>query len=357
MRVDDRGRLAGQRTVTTFQASTDVTAEYDGLLQRRRSQRRNRAAALAVSAVVAVLAILSVQANLAAGPQPQPMQPEPTPDVGGVPVWYDEDGLHRGNVVEQTPAKVQSLALVQTGALYLTPATGEVWFHPWGRDPRIVGHDVIAGPGGDPEGVTAAWFEASELVVYDTEAGRVVSRTVQSHPMLANCLDMCAEHYPAGSNFLQVSAERLVWISGAAEDAYSHDVSTGKTSEVEAPVIDVHDDALVTGDYSRNSSALILSTPGRAEGRYPDLEPRARLSPNGDYVLAVEGSKERHGATIIEIRTGDLWRVGGSRYPWIAWSYGDIALVDTEDALLACDAGRRICKRLPATRGFLMPTT
>ena len=43
-------------------------------------------------------------------------------------------------------------------------------------------------------------------------------------------------------------------------------------------------------------------------------------------------------------------------YAWIAWSYGDIALVDTEAELLACDASRRTCERLPAERPILMPT-
>jgi hypothetical protein len=33
------------------------------------------------------------------------------------------------------------------------------------------------------------------------------------------------------------------------------------------------------------------------------------------------------------------------RHPWIAWSYGDIFLVDTEDALLSCDAARRTWER------------
>jgi transposase InsO family protein len=43
-------------------------------------------------------------------------------------------------------------------------------------------------------------------------------------------------------------------------------------------------------------------------------------------------------------------------YPWITWSYGDIALVDTEDALLASDAARRACESVPAERPFLMLT-
>lgn len=359
MIVDDQGRIAGQRTATAFEASTDVAADYDDLLHRRRSQRRSRAVTLAAAAVVAVLTVLSLQANLPAESQPQPMQPAPGLDVGEVPVWYDAQGLHRGNIVERTAAEVEALALVRSGAVYRTPATGEVWFHPWGGDPHVVGHNVIAGPGGDPEGDTAAWFEASELVVYDTAAGRVVSRTLQSHPMEANCLGWCAEHYPAGSNFLQVSAERLVWNSGTEGKKYNHDVSTGKTSEVSKSesvvVVDLHDDAAVMYNYT--DDVLVLRTPSLAEQRYPKLEPRARLSPSGNYVLAVEATEARHAAATVDTRTGEIWRVPKNAYPWIGWAYGDIALVDTEDELLACDASRGTCETLTAERPFIMPTT
>ena len=87
--------------------------------------------------------------------------------------------------------------------------------------------------------------------------------------------------------------------------------------------------------------------------RYPGLEPHRRLSPSGNYVLAAGAGAS---ATIIDTRTGDLWPVPKNGYPWIAWSYGDIALVDTEDALLACDAARHTCERLHPERPFLMPT-
>ena len=59
---------------------------------------------------------------------------------------------------------------------------------------------------------------------------------------------------------------------------------------------------------------------------------------------------------VVDTRAGELWRVPDDGYARIAWSYGDIALVDTEDALLACDAARRACAPLPAERPFLMPT-
>jgi hypothetical protein len=58
-----------------------------------------------------------------------------------------------------------------------------------------------------------------------------------------------------------------------------------------------------------------------------------------------------------QCRSGELWRVPKNAYPWIAWSYGDIAMVDhPEDALLACDAARRTCETVPAEGAFLLPT-
>ena len=67
---------------------------------------------------------------------------------------------------------------------------------------------------------------------------------------------------------------------------------------------------------------------GRVEARYPEMEARARLSPSGNYVLAVAATEEPHAAVIVDTRTGELWRVPKNVYPWITWSYGEIALVD-----------------------------
>ena len=53
---------------------------------------------------------------------------------------------------------------------------------------------------------------------------------------------------------------------------------------------------------------------------------------------------------ILDTRTGELWRVP-SENPRIGWSYGDIAMVGTEDVLLACDAAGRACQTLlPSAR-------
>jgi len=340
-------------------------------LQRgRRRLRRNRLL-VAGAAAVAVVLVLGVTATVAGQNRAAPPVPAEPPGivVGDVPVWYDAKGLHRGDVVEQTPVKlvkpervvapgqVQSmagtLALVRSGALYLDPATGDVWFHPWGGDPRVVGHHSAWGPGGDPNGDTAAWFEGAELVVYDTAAGRTVSRT--SEPGQVDGLS--GDHNPAGNTFRQVSAERVVWAGQRV--TYSHDLRTKTTSVIEAPapnlVLDLHDQVMILAEFHGTHATVTLSVPGRAEQRLPGLEPRARLNASGTYLLSVAGTETLHAAAIVNTRTGQRW-VPKNAYPWIAWSYGNIALIDTEDALLACDAARRSCESVPVERPFLMPT-
>ena len=348
-----------------------------GDLKRRAIRRGRRRVALALATTAALIAGSALTVS---GLDPDrritPVE-QPKPLVGAVPVWYDAKGLHHGDEVEQTPVELVepeqvlgpekvvpqrgALALVRSGALYLDPATSEVWFHPWGGEPRVVGHNSGAGPGGELNGDTAVWFEGSDplnatpgdLVVYDTAAGREISRT--RSPGVSGQSGIGGDHFPPGNGFLQVSAERVVWTSGPK--IYVHDVRLGSTSEVKAPnghyFADVHDDVAIV--VERGSRDLVLRVPGRAEERYPDLESHVRLSPSGDYVLGVEATDERHAAAIVDTRTGELWRVPDDAYPWIAWSYGDMAMVDTEDELLACDP-RRACERLPAERPFLMPT-
>ena len=154
--------------------------------------------------------------DAAAAPDPQ------SPGSSGLvvqnaAVWYDDAGLHRDDVVEVTAVPLADptsdrgshLSLVRTGALYLDPANDDVWFHPWGGEPRVVGSDSAAGPGGDPEGDLAAWFEGDELVVYDTldgaEVARVTSARVADSPG--------GEHHQGGNGFLQVSSDAVVWKS------------------------------------------------------------------------------------------------------------------------------------------------
>lgn len=366
----------------------------DDLLRGHRRVRRNRRLVMGTAAA-GITIVLGVTAALAGQDRPRSEDPDPieTPTVvetpaavvDAVPVWYDAAGLHHGDVVEQTPVEILqperpgpeagtvypaegSLALVRKGALYNDPRSGDVWFHPWGGEPRIVGHDSDAGPGGDPQGDIAVWFEGSdavngssgELVVYDTAAGREISRTRQTHGVGAQSGD----HYPPGNQFLEVSADRVVWSSGG--NTYAFEVLTETTSMFEGAaasyVIDAQGDVEVWGE--REAGVPVLRAPGRAEQRLVGLETHLKLSTTGSYLLAVEGTDARHAAAILDTRTGELWPVPENAYPWIAWSYGDLALVDVDaggddqatDALLACDPARRSCEVLDAERPFLLPT-
>jgi hypothetical protein len=175
-----------------------------------------------------------------------------------------------------------------------------------------------------------------------------------------------------GNGILQVSAQRVVWKADSLGN-YTHiyDLRTGQTSDITGTVLDVHDDAAlyygakhVPGE--RVPDTLILKVPGQASERHPELSTRGRFSPSGAYVLSVYADQVRkHGAAILNTRTGDVWHVPHSDWPWLAWSYGTIALVDTQiwssgeyrsGDLLACDAARHTCEALPAERPFLLPT-
>ena len=342
-------------------------------LRRGRRRIRRRRAMMAVAAAVPVAFVLGATTALGLLDRETPDVLGPAEGSGtgmrGVPVWYDAKGLHRGDVVERTPVDILlperpagqgmvvpqkgALALVRSGALYLHHATGDVWFHPWVGEPRVVGRNSVAGPGGDPNGDTAAWFDGFELVVYDTAAGREISRTRE----IGAVRDRAGgDHYPAGNSFQQVSAERITWWDDVGQ--HHHDVRTGSTSAVEGTngrhLIDVHGDVEILGE--RDTGLPIVRVPGHVEQRFPDLEGTVRLSPSGNYLLAPQSPGTGHDAAILDTRTGELWQVPKSGFPWIAWSYGDVALVDTEDALLACDAARRSCEDLEAERPFLLPT-
>ncbi len=80
---------------------------------------------------------------------------------------------------------------------------------------------------------------------------------------------------------------------------------------------EVHDQVEVSGAQG----SLVGMVPGRAEKRYPDLFFFfGRLSPSGNYLLAVEETEARQGAVTVDNRTSELWRVPKNAYPWIAWS-------------------------------------
>ena len=180
---------------------------------------------------------------------------------------------------------------------------------------------------------------------------------------------MPVDHFAPGNDFLQVSAERVVWSSG--HDVYSHDIRSRTTSVVTAAEnlepLDVHDQIEVFGEEAGDASNVVLRVPGRADERFPHLSSDVRLSPSGHYLLAVDITDTVAAAVIIDTRTGELWRLPKTVHPHIAWSYGDLAMMEGDareelhqvqlsDDLRACDTARRTCEPLPAEPVFLLPT-
>ena len=339
---------------------------------------RRRTAALAVAFVAAgVAGVLSITVH---GGQPSHDRPAPaasTPpteglDVGDVPVWLDSAGLHRGDVVEQTAVRVRllggasGLTVVRTGALYIDVVGQQVWFHPWGGRPRVVGHGSRYGAVGDPEGDTAAWFEGSELVVYDTDRPGEVARVRTTPPADIGL----GEHIKNWNAIMQVTSESVVWVTQGDRvlrlDIGSRQVTerrTGTQQDADGPrLMDVHDGTELLFAADPDGGELVVRAEGATASRFAGFEPRGRLSPDGRFVLAVTG--DPHGTGFVEVATGERFTLpveSGAFYPWIGWSYGHTALVqvtdqgDEEPRLLSCDAERRRCEQLPSVSDEVLP--
>ena len=265
------------------------------------------------------------------------------------------------------------LALVQGGALYRDPDLGDVWYHPWGGRPRVVGHSET-GPGGDPTGAVAAWFDGSELVVFDTARGREISRTDETPATYST-----RDHENSGNGFKHISADEVVWTSAdSISPPVTHrlDLATGESSVLWTDedgnsliLVDVHDATRIWGDLAADgpyAAGMVIDVPGRDERRPEAVEPFGRLSAAGSYVLAPTRTEGAHGAAIVDVRSGGTWNLLPRErrfYAWISWSYSDLALVlvDLVDGrgqrLLACDAVKRVCDQLPREGRVLLPTS
>ena len=154
MTLDERLRRAALGVADRVEPPyVDIGAVRDGARARTR-----RTQAAVVGAVVLVMAVtgLAIQATR----DPRGVDPVVPPKVAsGSPVWYDAAGLHHGDLVVQTAVELLApgnevtagggvLTLVRTGALYRDPASDDVWFHPWGGQPRIVGQRIDQWSGG-----------------------------------------------------------------------------------------------------------------------------------------------------------------------------------------------------------------
>ena len=170
--------------------------------RRVHSGRRRRRIGIA-TVVTAAVALLLLVPRLLGTPEAGP----PTDLPGSVPngaVWADADGLHLGHRVIALPFNAQerlcgeglfgrcspftSLALVSGGVVY--DHAHRIWYQPWSGKPTVIGeaddarrrqtgNNLRWGPPGDPDGTTAAWFDGTELVMYDTASGTGLARAGQ----------------------------------------------------------------------------------------------------------------------------------------------------------------------------------
>lgn len=374
--------------------------DLDAVRARARTNWRPRVAVAVTAAVVVIILAATSLLIGRGGSKPEPLGPVKPPGilVGAVPVWYDAGGLHRGDVVEKTPVRLFTdtkraedhvalggvLALVRRGAFYRDPTNDDVWFHPWGGEPRVVGHDSSAGPGGDPDGDVAAWFDGEELVVYDTARGRELSRTKPGDDDSVELRDARVvrnptEHVTGGNGFKHVSAEEVVWratdTAGILARMYRLDVSTGKSTivweaeEGKFPSLeDMHGATRLWGDCCGGTKeALRIEVTGREELRL-GVEPLGKLSADGSFVLTATCPARcaPHGAAIADVHSGEIWNLPyPDFYATIAWSYGDLAMVEVDQkpgredgkSLVACNAATRQCHQLPRQGNVLLPTS
>jgi hypothetical protein len=397
MSLDERlTRAAHQVADHVTVPEVDLDAVRSGA--RVRTRRRTLSVAAAGVMLVAV-----VGTAVAMGRDAERTLPADPPRIGPAPhvaVWYDDAGLHHGDQVDDVPVELYSegshdtrkgagsvLALVRNGAVYVDPVEGDVWFHPWDGDPRIISRgdakpEVCAGcdygPGGDPDGDLAVWFEGDELVVYDTATGSEVSRTTEE-PVSRFA---GTEHVLNGNGFMHVSDDEVVWRferwegkpDGLGTGVYRLDLATGESGLLEsfpyleeagpAPQIeDVDGETRIVVTRKASGSIAVERSSGP---RMPieGAEPIGRFSPDGAFVVTpTGGTGDDHGIAVIDVRTGARWDLLDKKfYGYLSWSYDDIAVVKvdldggTTSYLLACEAAARTCERHDVQGDVVLPT-
>lgn len=340
----------------------------------------------------------------ASSPVPSGSRSSASPRVEALPVWYDAAGLHHGDKVERTGvplrphwssdrSRLPHLALVRTGAVYADPRTDDVWFHPWGGRPRVIGHGAASGPGGDPQGDIAVWFDGWHLMVYDTARHRVVSRTREVAGVEAGSDSV--EHVMHSNGFVHVSAHEVVWRSpdglgrrdldtgtsvlpwqprppAAAVAIHARNVNYGQVDSHGVPPL-LDKSAVnavwlaavpVKGRDGEFRPRMFVQGPGTAQTPLRGLDFPGRLSPDGRWLLTAATADDRPGVAITDVRTGARWKpFAKSVYAFFSWTYGDVAVMrihretdpDLSWQLVACHAGRRTCEPLRSRGDVLLP--
>lgn len=342
MNVDQR-----IRTTLTLEAGSVSPPELDLTelrVQAGRVRRRHRVTAVSVAAA-AVAAAVGIGVVLTPHPASDP-SPAPRPDVIRVPtgapppgaVWYDADGLHHGTQVYAVPGTAApiSVALVRDGAVYLVPSTLHIRYQPWDGPAHDIGRGAreanwLLGPGSDPEGSTAAWFDGRDLVMYDTTRGVEVARVAEpGRPV------MPYYENEFGTRFRYVDDRRVVW-DARHGGVLMFDRATGRTTTVgrmtpHAPApysVDWRPGLRAWSGQAQGGAAVLTRADGTvlfsgARGNGP-----VRFSPDGRYLVTLDHPTTEGSAAsaaepvLVDTGDGSSWRpVTSTSDASVGWGYG-----------------------------------
>jgi hypothetical protein len=312
--------------------------------QADRVRRRRRGAAVSVAAA-AVAAVVGIGMWLAPHPDTEP-SPAPRPGAVKLPigtpphdaVWYDADGLHHGTDVYPVPddATPLSIALVRGGAVYLVPTTLHIRYPPWdgrardiGRGSREAGWKL--GPGSDPEGSVAAWFDGTDLVMYDTARGSEVARVSERGHRV-----MPFYENEFGTRFRYVDDRGVVWDARDGR-VLMFDRTTGRTTTVSRVSHRAHTPYVVdwrpglrAWDSNDDAHAAVLT---RADGSVLFSgslgSGPVRFSPDGGYLVTLDRPQDDDLSTdvaapvLVDTTDGTSWRaVASTSDASVGWGYG-----------------------------------
>jgi hypothetical protein len=340
MSVDER-----IRTTLLLEASSVSPPAVDLPALRGRAVQVRRRRRTAVASLAAAVVVTAVSLGVVLAPHPS-QEPSPAPRPGqvqvplGAPppgaVWYDADGLHHGQRVYDVPGTAApiSITLVRDGAVYLVPSTLHIRYQPWHGPARDIGRGSreagwLLGPGSDPGGSTAAWFDGSDLVMFDTardvEVARVAEPGRRVMPYLENQF---------GTRFFYVDDRRVVW-DGQQGGVITFDRVTGRTTvtrpvrRIPAPFVVDWQAGLRT--RVRAEAGLVSTRPGPAGTELlSKSDSPARFSPDGQFLVSLDvqlGRIVSRDAVVVDTHDGSSWQpVATTQEASIGWGYGHTLL-------------------------------
>jgi hypothetical protein len=376
-----------------------------------------------VAAATGVLLLPRVFDSAAKAPEAAQNTPV-TPTLTGKPsrlsrpsksgaVWADDNGIHLGDgMVGKVPftakrncpqeddgicPRFTSLALVAGGVVYGEASTLRVWYQPWTGAARVIGQGSRYGPGGDPDGTTAAWFEDAnrpgetrrdefgvpqwDLVMFDTATGTATAKVTQkwgpTGPPEGRLTPTSSQYEHAhGNQINDVTPTTVTW-----NGYWTFDRLTGVTSPLPSTVYDpalpdrpdrvhdVHAGLLATTDdppegVDPAGVARVVSPAGDITWKSQPEQFDSlvlQFSADGRYLAGVTPPDKHYGAVVADTRTGALFIPSNDvYYPWIGWGYDDTLMVIRDETrrysrLLACDVSKRSCQRFTVRGHITLP--